>query len=197
MSNNKVPNFGKIAESLINSAHVIAGSESVKFFKQSFVNDGFTDTALQPWKKTTNPMAGKRTLFGNGEKGHLRDSIRKASEVPGRIIVESDSDYAEIHNNGGTITVTKAMKAHFWKLYYELSNQKTYSVKSKAESKNKRNTTINAKAEFCKRMALMKLGSKIKIPKRQFMGDSQTMMNIFDKLWTDKIDIRFKQHLNK
>ena len=196
MSEYKVPDFAGIGKDLIDKAHEIGGTESVKFFKESFIKGGFNNTAFAPWQKSTNPMAGNRTMFGTGEGSHLRDSIRKVSEVPGRIIVESDTKYSEIHNDGGTITVTKALKAHFWILYYELSGQKTYSIKSKAESKNKRNTGLNAKAEFCKRMALMKVGSKIKIPKRQFMGDSHNMTIKFDQAWKKHIDISFKQHLN-
>lgn len=42
----------------------------------------------------------------------------------------------------------------------------------------------------------MKVGTKIKIPQRQFMGNSQTMMNQFDAFWHGQVDIVFKQHLN-
>jgi len=49
------------------------------------------------------------------------------------------------------------------------------------------NRKLNAKAEYCKRMALMKVGSQIKIPKRQFIGESQTLMNEFDRQLQTKI----------
>jgi hypothetical protein len=36
-------------------------------------------------------------------------------------------------------------------------------------------------------MALMKAGAKIKIPQRQFMGESQTLMNNLDRILQTKI----------
>lgn len=192
----KVPDFSKIGTELLKEAHRIAATESVKFFKQSFVNEGFTDVSFSPWKKTTNPMAGGRTLFGNGQTGHLMQSIRKTEETPTRIVIESDKDYSEIQNDGGSITVTLQMKKFFWAMYYQFSNKKTYSIKTKSENKTKQNRTLNAKADFFKALALMKVGSKINIPQRQYMGNSQIMMTIFDTLYKEKVDINFKQHLN-
>jgi len=197
MDKNKVPDFSNIGKDLLKEAHRIAATESVKFFKQSFVKEGFTDISFSPWKKTTNPMASKRTLFGSGERGHLMQSIRKTEETPTRIVIESDKDYSEIHNEGGSITVTVQMKKFFWAKYYELSGQVKTTRGGTASSMSKANRVTGTKVMFFKRMALMKVGSKIHIPKRQFMGNSQTMMNIFNTLYKEKIDISFKQHLNK
>ena len=190
---NDVPNFSAMAKDLTNNAQRYAGSESVKFFKESFVKEGFTDASFTAWKKTTNPMAGKRTLYN---KGILMQSIRKVEQNKQRIVVESDTDYSEIQNNGGTITVTLQMKRFFWAKFYELSGKVKQTSTGKA-SRSKSNVKTSGKAEFCRRMALMKVGSKIKIPKRQFMGNSQTMMNQFDAFWQGSVDVVFKQHLNK
>ena len=192
-SKNKIPDFSSMGKDLLKDAARYAGSESVKFFKESFVNEGFKDTSFVAWPKTTNPMAGKRTMYN---KGTLMQSVRKTKQTMSQVIVESDTGYSEIHNNGGTITVTPAMKRFFWAKYYEFSNKKTYSIKKKAESNTKSNRTLNTKADFFKALALMKVGSKIKIPKRQFMGNSQTMMTQFDTWYKGQVDIQFKQHLN-
>jgi hypothetical protein len=189
---NKVPDFNKMTKELITNTSRYAGSESVKFFKESFVKQGFTDKSLNAWKKTTNPLAGKRTLYS---KGVLMQSIRKVDENSKRIVVESDTDYSEIQNNGGEITVTENMKRFFWARYYEFSG-KTRTTTRGNMSRSKNNLKTNAKAEFCKRMALMKVGSKIKIPKRQFMGHSDTMMKQFSDWFAGQIDVQFKQHLN-
>lgn len=192
MNNNTVPDFLAMAKDLTANAQRYAGSESVKFFKESFVKQGFTDSSFKAWPKTTNPMAGKRTMYG---KGILMQSVRKVEQNKQRIVVESDTDYSEIQNNGGTITVTAQMKRFFWAKYYELSGKVKKTSTGKV-SRSKSNVKSSAKAEFCKRMALMKVGTKIKIPQRQFMGNSQTMMNQFDTFWHGQVDIVFKQHLN-
>lgn len=192
MKNNTVPNFLAMAKDLTANAQRYAGSESVKFFKESFVKEGFTDSSFKAWPKTSNPMAGKRTLYG---KGILMQSVRKTVQNKQRIEVESDTDYSEIQNNGGTITVSVQMKRFFWAKYYELSGKVKQTYTGRV-SRSKSNVKASAKAEFCKRMALMKVGTKIKIPQRQFMGNSQAMMNQFDAFWHGQVDIVFKQHLN-
>lgn len=194
MANNQfpVPDFSQVTKELRRTASVIASTESVKFFKESFVKEGFTDSSFTPWAKTKSPLGGKRTLY---HFGTLMQSIKVASNNDSRIIVESDTEYSELHNEGGTITVTKFMKMHFWKLYYEHSGTKSLSKSGKARN-NKANRTISAKAEFFKRMALMKVGSKIKIPQRQFMGHSKTMMDEIGKTLNERTGLIFKQHLN-
>ncbi|KAA6347171.1 hypothetical protein EZS27_005340 [termite gut metagenome] len=202
---NETPDFSAMAKNLLENAHRYAGSEAVKFFKESFVKQGFIDKSLTAWQKTMNPLVGKRTLY---KQGVLMQSIRKVQETPERIVVESDTPYSEIHNEGGEITVTKAMKAHFWKLYYEFAgHSKKVSEtaplrkrRSKKDAKMEYSKSVtlkieklNAQAEFCKRMALMKEGSKIKIPKRQFMGHSDTLVKQFDKWFTGEISTQFNK----
>ncbi len=87
--------------------------------------------------------------------GTLRRSI-KEEVTPASVVFNSDVDYAAIHNEGGTITVTRKMKRYFWALYRELTDN------------YKRKPTMEA--EFYKSMALKKVGSKIIIPRRQFIG---------------------------
>lgn len=167
IKNFPIPDFKKIGDEVLREIRTTAGSEAVKFFKESFVKEGFTDTSFTAWKKTSNPFAGKRTLYN---KGILMQSIRKASDNSNIIIVESDTQYSAINNDGGFITVTPQLKKYFWARYYDLSGKKK-GVKAK-------NT---AKANFCKAMALKKVGSKIIIPKRQFMGNSAELMNLLDR----------------
>ena len=190
---NKVPDFLAMAKDLTANAQRYAGSESVKFFKDSFVKEGFTDSSFTAWKKTSNPMAGKRTMYN---KGIIMQSVRKTEQNKQRIVVESDTDASEIHNNGGTITVTPQMKKFFWAKFYEFAGKVKLNKEGTAAAYNKSNKAISVKAMFFRRMALMKVGTKIKIPQRQFMGNSQTMMNQFDTFWQGQVDVVFKQHLN-
>jgi phage gpG-like protein len=176
-------NFGYAKENLLRDTARMAATESVKFFKESFRKGGFTNASFEQWKKKQSPLGGKKTMYITGA---LMKSIQKTEENTQRIVVSSDTLYSEMHNDGGTITVTAQMKKYWWAQYTKLSGKKT-KTKSGKESNSKTNKKLTAKAEFCKRMALMKVGSKIKIPQRQFMGESQTLMNELDKQLQTKI----------
>ncbi len=192
MSEIKIPDFSKIAKDIKKDASRIAATESVKFFQDSFRKGGFTDTSFVAWKETNNPLSGKKTMYKHGV---LMGAIRKVSESDSKIVIENNANHSEIHNNGGYITVTAQMKKYFWAKYYEFAG-KVKKNKRGRMSQAKANLKVNAKAEFCKRMALMKVGARIKIPQRQFMGHSTIMMKDFEKLWQGQVELRFKQHLN-
>lgn len=189
---NNVPDFLKMAKELKENASRYAATESVNFFKESFVNEGFTDSSFTPWQETNNPLAGNRTLF---KKGDLMRSIHKTEANEQRVVVESDLDYSEIQNEGGEIVVTEKMKRFFWAKYYEFSG-KTKTKNGKA-SKSKDSIKNNDKANFCKAIALKKVGEKLKIPQHQYMGESHTLIQQFEQWYTGEVNIVFKQHLNK
>lgn len=103
----------------------------------------------------------KDRKFGNRDTllvatGRLRRSITmKATEKS--ITFTSDTPYASIHNEGGEIEVTKKMKGYFWYMY----GQTGY--------------------EPYKAMAMKRVGSKITIPKRQFIGYHKTIDKIVEE----------------
>lgn len=189
---NNVPNFRQIASELKANASRYAASESVKFFKDSFVKGGFTDASFQKWEQTNNPMAGKHTMY---KSGNLMRSIHKQSATTSKVVVIADAVYADIHNSGGTITVTPQMKKFFWAKYYEQVGKVTVN-KHNAVSLNKSNRAIGIKAMFCKRMALMPVGSKIKIPKLQFMGNSAALMKDFDTWFANTVRTQVEPQFN-
>jgi phage gpG-like protein len=129
------------------------------------------------------------------KSGKLMRSIKKTRETMAQVIVEADSEYADIHNSGGTITVTAQMKKYFWARYYE-SAGKTTITKTGSQSRSRKNVALNNKAAFFKRMALMPVGSKIKIPKRQFMGDSQALMKNFDEWFGETVRSQVEPQFN-
>ena len=97
--------------------------------------------------------------------GTLRRSLR--AEVTDRRSVRffTDVPYAAIHNEGGTITVTRRMKNYFWVQYMTITGSKDGTPRN-----NKRNRELSDEAAFYKAMALKPVGSKIVIPRRQFIG---------------------------
>lgn len=95
----------------------IAGVEAERFFKDSFRRQGWHDKVFTPWKA----RGGARTR-ALGEKrqgravliksGALRRSVRVIRIGANFVIVGSSLPYAQIHNEGGTITGTHSVRAH-------------------------------------------------------------------------------------
>lgn len=134
-------------------------------FDQNFERQAFFSQAWQRRKSPTRP--GGHILVDSGE---LRRSI--ISEVKDNSIVfKTDLPYAAIHNEGGEIVVTAKMKRYFWHRYYSAAG--SFGRKNNGGLRNdKRNSQISTEADFWKAMALMKVGSKIRIPQRKFLGSS-------------------------
>ena len=101
--------------------------------------------------------------------GRLRRSLR-ARVQQGAVVFTSDAPYASIHNEGGRIKVTAKMKRYFWAKYYELSGKVKVNVRSRTISKGTQKYSIEA--EYYKSLALMRVGSMIKIPERRFTGNA-------------------------
>lgn len=132
-------------------------------FDKNFENKSFFGETWQPTKWANN----KGSLMMR--TGNLRKSI--AATIEGDAIVwRSSLPYAAIHNEGGEITVTEKMKRFFWAMYYKASGAVGKTAKGAARN-TVRNRRLTAEAAIWKNLALMKVGSKMKIPKRQFIGN--------------------------
>lgn len=151
--------------------------EAAEMFDKNFQRQAFFN---EKWaRRKFNDDDTRNILTGTGA---LRKSI--ISKVEGnKIIFETTLPYASIHNEGGTITVTKGMKQHFWKMYLQVvgsskqqEGKKPFNgglqrTKKGKLRNNRKNRTLTAAAEFYRAMALKPIGSKIVIPKRQFIGN--------------------------
>lgn len=132
-------------------------------FDRNFERQAFFSKAWARHKSPTKP--GTHILV---KSGALRRSIRSHSDA-NSITFSSDLPYSQIQNDGGQIKVTAKMKKYFWAKYYEAVGG--FGRKKNGELRaDKRNNELNTWAEFYKHMALMKVGSMITIPKRQFIG---------------------------
>jgi phage gpG-like protein len=132
-------------------------------FDQNFERKAFFD---QQWKDTKMPNRRGSLMMRTGA---LRRSIM-ASSNDQQIVFSSSLPYASIHNEGGVITVTEKMKKYFWAMYYKSSGAVSTTKKGEARNTN-RNKTMALEASYWKAMALKKVGSKIKIEQRQFIGE--------------------------
>ncbi|MEH0007573.1 MAG: phage virion morphogenesis protein, partial [Flavobacteriales bacterium] len=134
---------------------------------------GFTDAAFTPWPKRNPDMReGAAILI---KSGNLRDSLQVLERTPSRLTFGSNVPYSEIHNQGGTLSIPVTDKARrfFWYQYKRTG------------------------AEHWKWMALTKKERfTIHMPKRQFIGHSQTLMTALNAWAVKHIEGEFKKHVN-
>ena len=163
------PDFRKIAEEVMKDLPKKAGEKALQFFLASFIKQGFTDTSFIPWVKRKDDLTHK--LLNQSYALKASGKIDKADLTEVNISFGEGLNYAAIHNEGGTITVkvSAKMKRFFWYMYKKTEDEKW---KWMALTKNETLT--------------------IKIPKRQYIGESETLMNELDKMFIDRI----KQYFN-
>jgi len=107
----------KLKDFVENEAPVIMGNEAINHFKESFVNEGFTDETLEKWpeverRKPDSPWYGhtsdkenkyflaSRTtakILTNSEQ--LGEGFRKEF-IPGGVKIINDKPYAAVHQRG-------------------------------------------------------------------------------------------------
>jgi phage virion morphogenesis family len=134
-------------------------------FDQNFERQAFFSQTWQRRRSPTRP-GGHILVDTGGLRKSVRSEIRDSS-----IVFMSDHKAAAIHNEGGEIEVTAKMKRFFWRKYYTATG--SFGRKKDGSRRNDRRTLQLAdEAEFWKAMALMKVGSKIRIPQRKFLGYS-------------------------
>ena len=159
-------------------------------FDKNFERQSFFSSA---WERRRSPSRpGGHILL---DKGNLRRSISAHSDE-NSITFRSDRPYAEIHNKGGEIEVTAKMKRYFWHKYYEAVG--SFGRKKNGEKRNdKRNARISEMAEFYKHMALMKVGSKVRIPKRTFLGTAPELESKVTNIIQKNLEEYFNNNVEK
>ena len=152
---------GKILSMILNDIRVDMSAE----FDENFERESFFSEA---WARRKSPLRPGGHILVN--TGRLRRSIQSRT-TENSIIFFTNEPYAAIHNEGGEIVVTKNMKRYFWRKYYDAVGAFDRK-KDGNRSNNKRTLQLAGEAEFWKFMALKKVGSTIKIPRRRFLGTS-------------------------
>lgn len=135
-------------------------------FDRNFERKAFFD---QAWPQTKWPVSKGSLMNRTSGGGGLRGSIN--SKIEGDSIVwRSSKEYANLHNDGGEITVSKQMISFFWAMYYKASG--AISKRSNGQVANtQRNRKMTEEAAIWKALALQKPGTKMKMPRRRFIGD--------------------------
>ena len=170
--------FAQLVRAIATSATAI--------FDKSFETKSFDG---RPWKhRIPGNVKFPGALLMNS--GNLRRSLKY--NISGNTITwTSNLPYAKIHNDGGLITVTPKMKRFFWAMHYKYAKRVKRGKKGQVLKASLANNDI---AEFYKRMALKKVGSRIWIRRRRFIGPSKEVdakvkkiMDAFMKKLTDAI----------
>lgn len=141
-------------------------------FSQNFDRQAFF---TQAWERRKGPLRpGGATLVASGDlKRSIRSEIRDNS-----VVFLSDHPAAAAHNQGCEIAVTARMKKFFRAKFYQAQKYKRKEGGKRRELTDggfyrwTSKMTLTPEAEFWRAMALKRIGSKIRIPQRQFIGTS-------------------------
>ncbi|MFD2566090.1 phage virion morphogenesis protein [Pseudotenacibaculum haliotis] len=175
MSNkqNPIPDFEKLGRKVVSDAVRYSSVHALNFFKDSFQKQGWTDTSYQAWDKRKNDTRTGGALLV--QTGNLRDSLQILSRSKLTLVFGTNAPYSQVHNEGGTLTIpiTPKSRKFFW-----------FMFKSTGQS-------------YWKWMALTKKDRMIiKMPKRQYIGHSETLMRELNTWWVSHIEREFKKHIN-
>ena len=164
--------FEKQLKKVLNAMPAVIGQAAVNHFQENITkrqgvpNNG----SLQRFKNRVfenNRGRGKGIL---NDTGNLVDSIKIINRSPNSVNVgirASEIPYAEIHQQGGKVSVTDKMRKFFWAQYYQHVAVTAHIRSNKGRKSSAPNT--NQEAAFWKAMALKRKNTAIHIPKRQFM----------------------------
>ena len=166
----KIPDLINKVDFAIKDALAIVAKDTVMHFQKSFANEGFTDEVFVKWQKRKN--YSKRGNKGEGgvrsvrkyrkiltKSGALRRSIKITAFSNTTQTISSNLPYSTIHNEGGVIE-----KEFNRKIMSFSANGKFAKTKKRKDRKDiayQQQVTIEAHT--------------IRMPKRQFMGNSKSL----------------------
>lgn len=166
----------KVAHAIQNELPRKAAIIAKNHFKDNFRKGGFVNSGKKDWKRTMRQDFGSRYAPLTSGTDNLMRSITTTTSL-GQVLITNPQPYATIHNRGGEIPVTKKMKSFFW--------AKAYSIAAKDGKLPKK---LPPEAQMWRCLALSK-NNTIKIPQRQFIGDStelnKKLQQIINKALTD------------
>lgn len=191
--NKKVKEMQKELTKLVErTLPVKVGVAAVNHVKDNFRQGGSDGNKWEDPHRRKLGFAGAKSSYGtllSGKNALMNRTQRNIGR--GHVRVFNNAEYALIHNQGGNITVTAKMKKFFWARHIEAQGG-IRTTKTGKKSKSKRNVALSNEAEFWRNMALKKVGSQIKMPKRKFMGDSKLLnrnvKSVIDKELTNFIN---------
>lgn len=156
-------NFAKV----LRTASQLLGNDALNFFLNSFKKQGWQGASFQAWapRRNVKNAKGRAILV---QSGRLRRSLQLTSVTDGSFTIGTDVPYAQIHNEGGTIN--KSARQHV--LHFKKTKEGTRFSKVK-------------QASFAQKVNIG--AHSIKMPKRQFMGESPILTKQLVKKLTNEL----------
>ena len=157
--------FEKQLKQVLNAMPAVIGQAAVTHFQENITKrQGLPSSgSLQRFKKRVFDGSRRRGILN--DTGNLVDSIKIISRSQNGVEVgirATEIPYADIHQQGGKISITDKMRKFFWAQYYQ-------HTAASGRVRGKRSVSVSEEAGFWKAMALKRKNAVINIPKRQFM----------------------------
>lgn len=157
---------------------VKVGRMAKDHYQENFRKGGFVNGGLERWPQTKRQQSGGTSAAANygpllSRRNHLFSSV-KYTPADYRVRVANDVEYASLHNNGGETnpTVTPKMRKFAWAMYYKAAGIRKKAAKGKRKGKTGQKE-LSPEAAMWKGLALTrKKKLKVRVPKRQFIGES-------------------------
>ncbi|WP_299460594.1 phage virion morphogenesis protein [uncultured Microscilla sp.] len=158
----------KVIARHIKNAPTLTGAISTKFYKDRFVRGGWIESnSFQKWRPRkrrdrNEKRRGKRAVLV--QSGRLKRSIRVLKKTSNSVIVGTDVEYARMHNEGFSGSVSQNVSAHHRKRHKRRNRKKKGKHIVREHKVKGFNRTI-----------------KQNIPKRQFLGKSEFLNKRIEK----------------
>jgi phage gpG-like protein len=195
----------KKARKAMEAAIVDVGNTAKVFFVDSFRKQGWDDKSVQKWQKRKKAERKGRGKYAKGKDGKrdketvrsvkagrailvktgdLRRSIKRnpANRAALSIKISTDLPYAKVHNDGETINVSGRKG----------SGTITRSIRGSGGFKDGKFTKGRAKRVTFQGKEYTTGSYAIKMPKRQFMGDSYNLNEKVKAVIVKRLDKIFK-----
>jgi phage gpG-like protein len=184
-------NLGKIEKggrTAMERAIILIGNEAKNFFVNSFREQGFEDKTVEKWKprKIEGKRKGRAILVDSGDlrRSIIRQPVNKAQLS---VKISTDVPYAKIHNEGGIINKSASTSIlHFRDV---MTNIETGAV-TRRFAKNRQTGMRHLRATSAMKVDIG--AHSIKMPKREFIGNSYKLNELCKKIVVSQLDKIFK-----
>lgn len=144
------------------------GAEVVKFSHERWAQQGWLGARFEPWKQRKGGGWGKADNPKRGlllQTGRLRRSVRVVRVTADYVVVGTDVPYARVHNEGFSGRVTQQVHAHERK-------KTSLGITGSRTGKTRTRITYGRKVTGTGTVKAHTRTIYMKIPRRQFLGDS-------------------------
>jgi phage gpG-like protein len=162
---------------------LLLGNEAKNHFVGGFrLGGGRTDNSRGGWKPRQFSFKRNKGRAVLTQSGDLRRSIQVREKTFARTVIGTSGIlYAQIHNEGGEITITPKMRRFFRAMMFKSGAGKGKSTKLGSAGANE--------AQYWRNLARHK-GNKLKIPKREFIGDSGFLLKKLNVIIVRNLNVK-------